>query len=476
MLSRPRPSAISRRRLLLLSGGSAVTALLSVACAGAPPTPRPAPTATLAAKPVTTPAVAQPTATPAAAAKAASAAPSAKQPVKLRWGLLYAPLEPQAKAIIEDYTKTKPSVTVSIEVLPSGAEFRPKILTLLAANDLPDIVEAGARLLIDLAARNVMIDLGPSMASDPIVNDKYFDDFFLKIGQHQGKTIALPQSADVQLVLYNKKMFDDSKVPYPKDDWKYEDFLEAARKLTQKDSAGKTTRWGYVADYYFFSMNHMIGECATPLLNGGKKVSWTTPEALRSLHRQIDPVKEGVFLPPEVLGTVGGVANAFIQGKAAMSYAVRINVPAVRGQLKDDWDAVEVPTGTCRKSPVMGTIGRSISTSAKDREAAWDFHRYYYLADGGMKHLIPTYAITPPIPKLFQDPTWKSLAPPPANHRAFENSLKNGTTPQLEIDFSKAAQIDRILTDLFLASSSGRQSVEDAAKEAEAKANTLLAQ
>ncbi len=37
------------------------------------------------------------------------------------------------------------------------------------------------------------------------------------------------------VMFYAKKIFDDAGVPYPKDDWTFDQFVETAKKLTNAD-------------------------------------------------------------------------------------------------------------------------------------------------------------------------------------------------------------------------------------------------
>jgi multiple sugar transport system substrate-binding protein len=54
-----------------------------------------------------------------------------------------------------------------------------------------------------------------------------------------GDYYAMPYSSAISVVYFNKKMFDEANVPYPKPDWTWADFKETAKKLTKGSGANK---------------------------------------------------------------------------------------------------------------------------------------------------------------------------------------------------------------------------------------------
>ena len=53
-------------------------------------------------------------------------------------------------------------------------------------------------------------------------------------------------TAPFACVYYNKDLFDAAGLPYPKDDWDWDEFLNVAQQLTQRDAQGKITQWGFL--------------------------------------------------------------------------------------------------------------------------------------------------------------------------------------------------------------------------------------
>ncbi|MCA5011083.1 extracellular solute-binding protein, partial [Clostridioides difficile] len=51
------------------------------------------------------------------------------------------------------------------------------------------------------------------------------------------KQYAVPKDIDTIALWYNKTMFDEAGIPYPDKDWTWDDYAEAAKKLTKADGS-----------------------------------------------------------------------------------------------------------------------------------------------------------------------------------------------------------------------------------------------
>ncbi|MBV8451113.1 MAG: extracellular solute-binding protein, partial [Deltaproteobacteria bacterium] len=47
------------------------------------------------------------------------------------------------------------------------------------------------------------------------------------------------------MINYNRKLFRDAGLDYPKAGWTWDNFREIAKKLTVRDAAGNVTQFGY---------------------------------------------------------------------------------------------------------------------------------------------------------------------------------------------------------------------------------------
>jgi ABC-type glycerol-3-phosphate transport system substrate-binding protein len=112
-----------------------------------------------------------------------------------------------------------------------------------------DVVFVNSSSLTPEATRaGYFLDLNPLTSADSTLN---IDDFIPEAWrsfQWDRAVWALPVSADVILLVYNRKAFDEAGLAYPNSAWTLEDFANAARALTKRDAEGKVTNPGYI-DY-----------------------------------------------------------------------------------------------------------------------------------------------------------------------------------------------------------------------------------
>src|SRR5690606_34094271 len=85
------------------------------------------------------------------------------------------------------------------------------------------------------------LDLTPLITAD---SDAHMEDFYpalLDSYRWDGSTWALPLSASLQLVVYNKTRFDELRLPYPEATWTINDYVDIGRQLTEYNDSGEAT-------------------------------------------------------------------------------------------------------------------------------------------------------------------------------------------------------------------------------------------
>src|SRR5436190_12851968 len=150
-----------------------------------------------------------------------------------------------SKTVIKAYTALHPNVSVKLEPIP-GANYDQKLFLEAASATLPDVIRTSDGETVPLASHHIILDMQPYVNADPSFNVSDIYPTFLNLGRLPGQRglYMMPFSADAILMFYNKDMFDKAGLAYPTATWTYQDFLNAAQKLTLRDSSGKVTQWG----------------------------------------------------------------------------------------------------------------------------------------------------------------------------------------------------------------------------------------
>jgi len=347
-----------------------------------------------------------------------------------------------------------------------------KLLTDVSGGTLPDIFSVSDVFNKPFFQNGLIADLKPLAAKTGFKLDD-FDPQFLGLADYQGKIGFLPRAADVVVLYYNKRMFDEGGMKYPDTNWTMQDFMGAAEKLTKKASDGTVSQYGFTSNYTTWSIwvPMVVAEGGTILSEDNKKATFDSPEGIRAWNYIFTGVKNNWFAPPSVQSTMGGPNVPFFNSKAAMVFSVRALTPNVRAQLKDDWDVQLVPKGTVDRKSGMGTTGYGISGKTKTPDAAWDFMQFLFTK--GLQVFMQSYLVVPPIKTFYNDPAWRNLPPPPANNDIFVSATQTAMLPP-PLPFYSTGPFKQAMTDGLDAVTLGKMTPDQAVKQMATQATASL--
>jgi len=250
-----------------------------------------------------------------------------------------------------------------------------KVLTRIAGGAAPDIIATEVDYFVTFATKGVLEDLNPYVAADPKGFDK--KDFFPQIIDrftYQGKFLAAPRDiAPFACVFYNKKVFDQAKLPYPTDDWTWSDMLRLARELTQKDAAGRVTQYGF---YTWAWQNFLYGN-GGGLVDDVKHPTRTIMDDDRSamglqFYADLSNLYEAMPTPTAFTNFGMGADRMFANGRIAMFLSGIWETPQFRNY-DFQWDVVMFPKNDkgVRAFGTGGT-GYAILKTSRHKQAAWE--------------------------------------------------------------------------------------------------------
>ena len=226
-------------------------------------------------------------------------------------------------------------VKVSLMAASNQAEYRDQVLTSIASGAPPDVffldnidvpAFAGSGVVLDLAPYAERVGL-PLSAFDPRVLD---------IFRRDGRLYAFPKGFTPMVIAYNKDLFDRAHLPYPREDWTWEEFRAAAKALTRDtDGDGRIDQYGFWLDRRAFmwmaSLWALGGDvlCPDGTRAGGCLDSPATIRAFRDLTAlaTVDSVTPRFFGLRRSLGD--NLRNLY-SGHVAMVPAGHFWIPAFR--------------------------------------------------------------------------------------------------------------------------------------------------
>jgi len=330
----------------------------------------------------------------------------------LRFAITVDPSEKKiAEAFINGFNKTYPNIKINIE--PIAGDYKTQLLSQVASNTLPDISWVPDNWVSIFAEKNVLLNLDPYIQASKLDLSDFYDSM-LKMGKkyHKGSQYMMPRDYNQVVVYYNKDLFDEAKLAYPKDGWSWDEFVQTAKKLT-KYKDGKIEQYGVNAMLYWPPVYQAIIQgFGGKLLDDKGNSLLNSDNAKQALNAMNDLVKSGAtfnpFNPPPV--------DAFLSEKAAMAFAPR---PVMRSfyDASINFDVVTFPKLT---TPVTGcgTSGYGISAKTKYPNETWAFLSYMVSKDGQLE-FSKTGSAVPVLKSLANDPTWQNFPTPKYNHQAF---------------------------------------------------------
>ncbi|MGV8882709.1 MAG: ABC transporter substrate-binding protein [Rhodoglobus sp.] len=154
--------------------------------------------------------------------------------------------EDDAQKILEglatEFMAEHPQVTIDLSPGSSSTEeLLQKLSAGFAGGNYPDISYAFGAWASQLERSNRTLDITDQVTEADVAWDEFSEAARATVQPTGEKTIGFPAIVDNISLIYNKTVFDAAGVDYPTDEWSWEDFRDAAKKLTDES----TNTYGY---------------------------------------------------------------------------------------------------------------------------------------------------------------------------------------------------------------------------------------
>jgi len=374
---------------------------------------------------------------------------------------------------INTWQKSHPDIIVRLDHTPYRG-YVDKLLTRIAGRSAPDIICTEVDLFVTFQSKGALLDLTPYLKDDPDFNQKQFYPEIINRFTVDGKLYAIPRdTAPFACVYYNKKLFDEAGVPYPKDDWNLDDLLEKAKKLTKTDKNGRVTQYGF----YAWAWPNFIYAFGGGLVDNVKNPSRCTMDSEKSiagLKFYSDLINKYKVHPTSIAMTnlAMGVQGMFMTGRLAMLASGIWETPGLRKMTSLDWDIAMFPKGpTGIRAFGTGGSGYCILKDAKNPLAAFEVIKAL-AGRSGQTTLADTGLAQPAIKDIAQSEHWALDNKPPKNKSMLDGAMKYVIYEPFHPAWREAKEL-YINSELDLVFN-GKRSVEDAVKNFTAKVDKLL--
>jgi multiple sugar transport system substrate-binding protein len=298
------------------------------------------------------------------------------------------------KPIIDEFEQKYPNIKWKGNAIPYG-EMHTKIVTLVAGGTPPDGMSVPSDRAAELIMRRVLHENDSYLAKDKSV--PIADVYPARLLNYKlaDKLYALPIDNGSEAVYYNKALFDEAGVPYPKNDWTWDDLLDKARKLTRKDDPNRPVHGFQYATSLHRFYSPFAGQGGEYFDKDLTKTLLDSGASVKALQWFLDlRCKHAVAPTPQQaadLAKAGGGGQVFGMGNYAMEYTwigliAYLHTP--QSKIGDNWDVAPIPQalpGGKRYNIVSGQ-GFAVIQGAKQADAAWIYN---------------TFMLTDPIQKML---------------------------------------------------------------------------
>lgn len=289
-----------------------------------------------------------------------------------------------AERWIEEFEALHPHIKVEWQPR-TGSDWQEKLLLEMMAGTAPDVFEFWSPFNQQLRQRDLLLNLTPYMQRD--FTEEEIADFypavweasFTRFGRHAGEQYIMPRYINVMTFFYNKDRFHRAGVANPAeldayDDWTWDTFREAARKLTVVHEDGARDYGVMLGIYSLPRVLNWIWGAGGDILDPQEPTRFIghEAEAVAAIQFLSDIIwKDGSS--PSTWGDSGWLSGRFAMIEDAMASTFRYK-GIIDGRF--EWDVIRRPAGPAGRPGYLVDDSFGIWAQTPHPEEAWQLVKF----------------------------------------------------------------------------------------------------
>lgn len=347
-------------------------------------------------------------------------------PVTLTWAFWGSPEEAAThEAVAEVFMEEHPNIRIETLNEP-WSDYFTKIQTLWASGDseaIPDVLFLSP--VPRYAADGVLENLDPWIEANGYNTDDYWP-ALLESAMLDGSIYGFPRDIGLEVLYYNRDIFDEVGLEYPTDDWTWDDLTAAAEALAIVESSGRVARYalGMEGGKYQLWVGQNGGSILDDMRNPSK-CTLTEPEAIEGVKFFAEMMDANYAMRDANLSQAGGDAGVFQSGQAAMIIQNGSRVGIFNGaDMNYDVSTIPIPQGG-QRSAGAGGAAWVMSALSDNKDEAWEFLSWLQSTDGGQRLYTASGEIFPALASTARSDAFLNMDLPPTNRQAFLTEGEN---------------------------------------------------
>lgn len=299
----------------------------------------------------------------------APVAVQAEEKVQIRHALWNKDQEPYLIEAAKIFNETYPNIEIVTEVTPWD-QYWTKLEAAATGGSIADVFWMNGPNIALYADGGILMPITDRLADSEIDLAKY-PEGLVNLYTIDEQNYAIPKDFDTIGLYFNKEIFDEAGVEYPTDDWTWDDLVEKARAIKEANLDGvqaisvmNSNQEGYYSQI-FANGGFVISEDKT-------KSGYDDPKTVEAIEAMRSMMEEGLS-PTLAEQEDANVNERFMSNKLAMVFggSWRIAQFAMNDDVKDIFDAVELPSFNGEKATVIHGLGNCISAFSDNQDEAW---------------------------------------------------------------------------------------------------------
>jgi multiple sugar transport system substrate-binding protein len=295
-----------------------------------------------------------------------------KGKITLVYGIWDKNQEPVMRQIADKFQESHPNIKVDIQLTPYK-QYWTKLDTEATGGNLPDVFWMNGPNIAKYASGNILLPISDKVKKDNLSLED-FPKSLVDLYTVDSKLYGIPKDWDTTAVWYNKKLFDEAKIPYPNSSWDWNTMREIAKKLTNKSKGiyGVAAAQDDQQGYY----NTILQAGGFIISDDRKKSGYDQPGGVEGVQCWLDLIKDGSS-PTAQQMTETSAQDLFSSGKVAMTFQGSWMIPQFlkNDQIKDNIDLVSMPKIN-KNAAIIHGLSNVIYTKTKHADEAWEFVKY----------------------------------------------------------------------------------------------------
>lgn len=377
-----------------------------------------------------------------------------------------------------------PGWTVALEEVPQGSEVE-KVTTLLAGDDMPDVLRLQGLTVQQWIRRDAFVDLTQQIADAGLDLTDFYDGPLDQFRFEDGLW-GIPDTATPEIVFFNTAAFAEVGIEPPTDQWTFDDMRDAALALTT-DASGNhpgddgfdpdnIEQWGWNGGITYFWQNAFIQALGGDLCANDDctLMDFTSPANQTAFEWWVTLVRDdhAALYDPYGGSQTGVPGDPFLAGRAMMGSNGAFAIGQLNAAETVEYDIIPPLLGAdgTRYTP-LSTNGYVISATSEHPDLAWELIAALtdagFLGEtwGAQGHGVP--ARRSAASSVIDD------SHAPANQQAILTAMETGVV--FRPNTANAGTAFGATVDLFTRMNTGELEIADALTQIEAAANEALA-